>query len=60
MNSPLICGNFSSLMESEHELCIRFEVELARIAALDRIYYLNPSPSLAERREFAQRIPPRP
>ena len=33
----------------------RYEAELAAIAALDRHFYLNPSPSLAERRAYAVR-----
>ncbi len=37
------------------DLCARFEAELAAIAALDRRYYVNPSPSLAERRAYAAR-----
>lgn len=42
-------------METEHHLCVRFEAELAAIAALDRAYYLNPCPTLAERRNYAAR-----
>ena len=42
-------------MENEHQLCVRFEAELATIAALDRAYYLNPFPTLAERRNYAAR-----
>jgi hypothetical protein len=37
------------------DLCARYEKELAAIAALDRRFYLNPSPALAERRAYAAR-----
>jgi hypothetical protein len=42
-------------METEDQLCYRYEKQLAAIAALDRLYYLNPSPTLAERAEYAAR-----
>ena len=42
-------------METDDELCAKFEAELASIAALDQLYYTNPSPTLAERREYAAR-----
>lgn len=42
-------------MEMEHEICARYEPELAAIAALDRSYYLNPSASVDERRDYAAR-----
>lgn len=42
-------------METEDQICRRFEAELAAIAVLDRRYYLNPSPTLAERAEYAAR-----
>ncbi len=42
-------------MEAEKQLCLRFEAELAGIAELDRLYYLNPCPTLAERRDYAAR-----
>lgn len=37
------------------DLCARYEAGLAAIAALDRRFYLNPSPSVAERRAYAAR-----
>jgi hypothetical protein len=40
-------------METEHEICKRYEAEFAAIAALDRRYYLTPSASLDERRKYA-------
>lgn len=42
-------------METEHQLCQRYESELASIAALDHLYYKDPSPSLSERRGYAAR-----
>lgn len=42
-------------METEHEICKRYEAELAAIAALDRRYYLKASLSTAERRDYAAR-----
>jgi hypothetical protein len=42
-------------MESEDHICARCEAELAAIAALDHLYYLNPSATLADRREYAAR-----
>jgi hypothetical protein len=42
-------------MENEGEICRRYEAELAAIAALDRRYYVNPSPSLADRAHYATR-----
>ena len=32
-------------METEHEICVRYEAELAAFAELDRIYYRNPYPT---------------
>ena len=55
INSPLRCATFSPVMETEHQLCVRFEAELASIAALDRVYYLNPCPTLDGRRNYAAR-----
>jgi hypothetical protein len=37
------------------DLCARHETDLAEIAALDRRFYLDPSPSLAERQAYAAR-----
>jgi hypothetical protein len=34
---------------------VRYTAELEAIAALDREYYLNPSPNLAERAEYYKR-----
>ena len=42
-------------METEHEICKRYEAEFATIAALDRHYYLTPSASVDERGEYAAR-----
>jgi hypothetical protein len=42
-------------METEAQICRRYEAELARIAALDNVYYRSPCPSLAERRDYAAR-----
>lgn len=42
-------------METEDHTCRRFEAELAAIAVLDHRYYLNPSPTLAERAEYTAR-----
>jgi hypothetical protein len=42
-------------METEEQICIRYEAHLAAIAALDRHYYRIPCPTLAERREYAAR-----
>lgn len=44
-------------METEDQVCSRFEAELAAIAVLDHRYYLNASPTLAERAEhFARQL----
>ena len=42
-------------MDWEEQIVQRYEPQLAAIAALDRAYYLNPSPSVAERSEYASR-----
>lgn len=42
-------------MKPEDQICKRYEAEFAAIAALDRRYYVNPSASVAERREYAER-----
>jgi hypothetical protein len=42
-------------METEGQICRRYEAELARIAALDDAYYRRPCPTLAERRKYAAR-----
>lgn len=42
-------------METEHEICKRYEAEFAAIAALDRRYYRTHSASVAERRDYAAR-----
>jgi transposase InsO family protein len=50
--------SYSSLLfvvETEDQICGRFEAELAAIAALDRRYYANASPSAAERADYAAR-----
>lgn len=42
-------------METEEQICRRYEAALAAIAALDRRYYVNPSPTLADRADYASR-----
>jgi hypothetical protein len=42
-------------METEHEICNRYEAEFAAIAALDRRYYMTPSASVEDRRQYAAR-----
>jgi hypothetical protein len=42
-------------METEDQICRRYEVELGRIAALDHAYYRSLCPTLAERRDYAAR-----
>jgi hypothetical protein len=42
-------------MEPKEQICTRYAGELSAIAALDRRYYLNPSPTLADRYEYAAR-----
>ena len=42
-------------METEDQICNRYEADFAVIAALDRRYYLTPSASVAERRAYAAR-----
>jgi hypothetical protein len=42
-------------METEYQICKRYEAEFAAIAALDRRYFLTPSASLAARRDYAAR-----
>lgn len=42
-------------MQTEEEICSRYEVAFSSIAALDRRYYLNPSASISERRDYAAR-----
>ena len=43
------------MMETEAQICRHYESEFARIAALDRRYYLIPCPSLADRADYAAR-----
>ena len=42
-------------METEEQICRRYEAQLTAIAALDRRYYVNPAPSLADRADYAAR-----
>jgi len=42
-------------METEDQICRRYEGELAAIAALDRRYYLKLAPTTADRRDYAER-----
>jgi len=39
----------------ESSICTRYSAELEEIAKLDRVYYQNPSPTLAERAEYYER-----
>jgi hypothetical protein len=42
-------------MEAEYQIFARYEGAFAAIAALDRAYYLNTSPTSADRRDYAAR-----
>lgn len=42
-------------MDWEGQIVQRYEPQLEAIAALDRAYDLNPSPTIAERSEYASR-----
>lgn len=42
-------------METEDQICRRYEAEIAAISVLDRRYYLNNSAFLDERRNYAAR-----
>lgn len=42
-------------METEAEICRRYEAELSAIAALDRCYYLAPCPTRSDRADYAAR-----
>jgi len=42
-------------METEDQICKRYEAEFAEIAARDRRYYLLSSASVDERRDYAAR-----
>lgn len=42
-------------MDWEDQIAQRYEPQLAAIASLDRAYYINPSPTAAERSEYASR-----
>lgn len=42
-------------METEDQICKRYEAAFAVIAALDRRYYLTPAASVAARRDYAAR-----
>ena len=43
------------VVETEDQIFRRFEAELAAVAVLDRRYYTNPSPTIAERADYAAR-----
>jgi hypothetical protein len=50
--------SYSSLLldvETEDQICRLFEAGLAAIPALDGRYYSNPSPTVAERADYAAR-----
>jgi len=40
---------------TEIEICTRYEAELAAIAALDRAYYLNATPTAADHADYCRR-----
>ena len=42
-------------METEEDICDRYEAELAAIAALDRHYYLELHPTSSDRQAYAAR-----
>jgi hypothetical protein len=42
-------------METERQIFKRYATVLTAIASLDRAYYLNPQPSLADRRAYFDR-----
>jgi len=42
-------------VETEDQICRRFEAELAAIAVLDRRYYSSLSPTVAERADYVAR-----
>jgi len=42
-------------MDTERDICRRFEVQLAEIDALDHAYYTNPDPTLKDRRDYYAR-----
>lgn len=42
-------------METEDLICARYEAELAVIAVLDRLCYLNPCPTRSDRAAYAAR-----
>jgi len=42
-------------MDTEEQLCNRYGAAFGAIAALDRRYYLNPAPTLANRAAYAAR-----
>ena len=42
-------------MDTEAEIYIRYAAELAELAALDRVYYLNPAASRAHRVDYYRR-----
>ena len=42
-------------MDAMSEICRCYEAQLAALAELDRVYYLDPSPALAARAEYYHR-----
>jgi hypothetical protein len=42
-------------VETETEICTRYEAELAEIADLDRVYYLNSPASCVDRADYYRR-----
>lgn len=61
-NSCDIChifsqGDFAKVqsMDSETEICSRYEAELAGIARLDQAYFTNPRPTAADKASYVER-----
>ena len=45
----------SLIMDTETDICRRFESQLAVIGALDRAYYINPAPTAKDRSDYFAR-----
>ncbi len=52
---PFEFTNTASSQKTENSILTRYAAELEAIADLDREYYLNPAPSLAERSNYYRR-----
>jgi hypothetical protein len=53
--ATLSCSSLLLVVETEDQICRRFKAELAAIAALDHRYYMDASPTVAERADYAAR-----